>query len=204
MCCRAVVEGLYSSFSLISTAISYYSRMSIWTSVDVFSQRANAPQTLPMCSLYHIAAMGSHGDAQKAPWVAYGHAQSDSDDRLTANPGRLAVEPLQQFLQQKGCCRGLYSSHSVSHGLTSSTQHSTIYSSTAVLQSTTSTPLLWDCYTVLCDGSDAPRQKCIKSRTLIDTVALVRSRGQNTAERVIDDQTYSVSQSFETALRQTL
>ena len=71
----------------------------MWTSVDVFSQRVSAPQTLPMCSLYHIAAMGSHGDAQKAPWVAYGHAQSDSDDRLTANPGRLAVEPLQQFLQ---------------------------------------------------------------------------------------------------------
>ena len=95
--------------------------MSIWTSVDVFSQRANGPQTLPMCSLYHIAAMGSHGDSQKAPWVAYGHAQSDSDDRLTANPGRLAVEPLQQFLQQKGCCRGLYSSHTLSHGLISST-----------------------------------------------------------------------------------
>ena len=117
----------------------------MWTSVDVFSQRASAPQTLPMCSLYHIAAMGSHGDAQKAPWVAYGHAQSDSDDRLTANPGRLAVEPLQQFLQQKGCCRGLYSSHTVSHGLISSTtlyntlQHSTVYSSTAVLQSTPST-----------------------------------------------------------------
>ena len=123
--------------------------MSMWTSVDVFSQRASAPQTLPMCSLYHIAAMGSHGDAQKAPWVAYGHAQSDSDDRLTANPGRLAVEPLQQFLQQKGCCRGLYSSHTVSHGLISSTtlyntlQHSTVYSSTAVLQSTTSTTPLW-------------------------------------------------------------
>ena len=99
--------------------------MSIWTSVDVFSQRASGPQTLPMCSLYHIAAMGSHGDAQKAPWVAYGHAQSDSDDRLTANPGRLAVEPLQQFLQQKGCCRGLYSTHAVSHGLISST---TLYS----------------------------------------------------------------------------
>ena len=93
--------------------------------------------------------MGSHGDAQKAPWVAYGHAQSDSDDRLTANPGRLAVEPLQQFLQQKGCCRGLYSSHTVRHGPISSTtlyntlQHSTVYSSTAVLQSTTSTPPLW-------------------------------------------------------------
>ena len=126
--------------------------MSIWTSVDVFSQRASGPQTLPMCSLYHIAAMGSHGDAQKAPWVAYGHAQSDSDDRLTANPGRLAVEPLQQFLQQKGCCRGLYSTHTVSHGLISSTtslqhlynslQQSTVYSSTAVLQSTTSTPPL--------------------------------------------------------------
>ena len=99
--------------------------MSIWTSVDVFSQRANGPQTLSMCSLYHIAAMESHGDAQKAPWVAYGHAQSDSDDRLTANPGRLAVEPLQQFLQQKGCCRGLYSTHTVSHGLISST---TLYS----------------------------------------------------------------------------
>ena len=113
--------------------------MSMWTSVDVFSQRVSAPQTLPMCSLYHIAAMGSHGDAQKAPWVAYGHAQSDSDDRLTANPGRLAVEPLQQFLQQKGCCRGLYSTHGVSHGPTSSTtplQHSTVYSSTAVLQTT--------------------------------------------------------------------
>ena len=97
----------------------------MWTSVDVFSQRASAPQTLPMCSLYHIAAMGSHGDAQKAPWVAYGHAQSDSDDRLTANPGRLAVEPLQQFLQQKGCCRGLYSSHALRHGPISST---TLYS----------------------------------------------------------------------------
>ena len=124
--------------------------MSIWTSVDVFSQRANGPQTLSMCSLYHIAAMGSHGDAQKAPWVAYGHAQSDSDDRLTANPGRLAVEPLQQFLQQKDCCRGLYSTHTLSHGLISSTtlyntlQHSTVYSSTAVLQSTTSTTPLWD------------------------------------------------------------
>ena len=122
--------------------------MSIWTSVDVFSQRANGPQTLSMCSLYHIAAMESHGDAQKAPWVAYGHAQSDSDDRLTANPGRLAVEPLQQFLQQKGCCRGLYSTHGVSHGPKSSTtplEHSTVYmySSTAVLQSTTSTPTLW-------------------------------------------------------------
>ena len=69
--------------------------------------------------------MGSHGDAQKAPWVAYGHAQSDSDDRLTANPGRLAVEPLQQFLQQKGCCIGLYSSHAVRHGPISST---TLYS----------------------------------------------------------------------------
>ena len=120
----------------------------IWTSVDVFSQRANGPQTLSMCSLYHIAAMGSHGDAQKAPWVAYEHAQSDSDDRLTANPGRLAVEPLQQFLQQKDCCRGLYSTHTLSHGLISSTtlyntlQHSTVYSSTAVLQSTTSTPPL--------------------------------------------------------------
>ena len=119
--------------------------MSMWTSVNVFSQRVSAPQTLPMCSLYHIAAMGSHGDAQKAPWVAYGHAQSDSDDRLTANPGRLAVEPLQQFLQQKGCCRGLYSRHTVRHGPISSTtlyntlQHSTVYSSTAVLQSTTST-----------------------------------------------------------------
>ena len=123
-----------------------YSRMSIWTSVDVFSQRANGPQTLSMCSLYHIAAMESHGDAHKAPWVAYGHAQSDSDDRLTANPGRLAVEPLQPFLQQKGCCRGLYSSHALCHGLISSTtslQHSTVYSSTAVLQSTTSTPPLW-------------------------------------------------------------
>ena len=120
--------------------------MSIWTSVDVFSQRANGPQTLSMCSLYHIAAMGSHGDAQKAPWVAYGHAQSDSDDRLTANPGRLAVEPLQQFLQQKDCCRGLYSTHALSHGPISSTtslQHTTVYSSTAVLQSTTSTPPLW-------------------------------------------------------------
>ena len=102
--------------------------MSIWTSVDVFSQRANGPPTLSMCSLYHIAAMESHGDAHKAPWVAYGHAQSDSDDRLTANPGRLAVEPLQQFLQQKDCCRGLYSTHTLCHGLISSTtslQHST-------------------------------------------------------------------------------
>ena len=41
----------------------------IWASVDVFSQRANGPQTLPMCSLYHIVAMGSHGDAKKATWV---------------------------------------------------------------------------------------------------------------------------------------
>ena len=114
--------------------------MSIWTSVDVFSQRVSAPQTLPMCSLYHIAAMGSHGDAQKAPWVAYGHAQSDSDDRLTANPGRLAVEPLQQFLQQKGCCRGLYSTHALSHGLISSTtslQHSTTLYSLQLYSSST-------------------------------------------------------------------
>ena len=40
----------------------------------------------------------------------------------------------------------LYSRHAVSHGLISSTtflQHSTVYSSTAVLQSTTSTPPLW-------------------------------------------------------------
>ena len=40
----------------------------------------------------------------------------------------------------------LYSTHAVSHGLISSTtflQHSTVYSSTAVLQSTTSTPPLW-------------------------------------------------------------
>ena len=108
--------------------------MSIWTSVDVFSQRANGPQTLSMCSLYHIAAMGSHGDAQKAPWVAYGHAQSDSDDRLTANPGRLAVEPLQQFLQQKGCCRGLYSSHTLSHGPISSTTLYNTLQSTALQQ----------------------------------------------------------------------
>ena len=106
----------------------------MWTSVDVFSQRASAPQTLPMCSLYHIAAMGSHGDAQKAPWVAYGHAQSDSDDRLTANPGRLAVEPLQQFLQQKGCCRGLYSTHGVRHGLISSTTLYNTLQSTALQQ----------------------------------------------------------------------
>ena len=108
--------------------------MSIWTSVDVFSQRANGPQTLSMCSLYHIAAMESHGDAQKAPWVAYGHAQSDSDDRLTANPGRLAVEPLQQFLQQKGCCRGLYSSHTLSHGPISSTTLYNTLQSTALQQ----------------------------------------------------------------------
>ena len=117
--------------------------MSIWTSVDVFSQRANGPQTLPMCSLYHIAAIGSHGDAQKAPWVAYWHDQSDSDDRLTANPGRLAVEPLQQFLQQKGCCRGLYSTHTVSHGLISST---TLYSlqlySSSTVYNLYTTPLL--------------------------------------------------------------
>ena len=108
--------------------------MSIWTSVDVFSQRANGPQTLSMCSLYHIAAMESHGDAQKAPWVAYGHAQSDPDDRLTANPGRLAVEPLQQFLQQKDCCRGLYSTHALSHGLISSTTLYNTLQSTALQQ----------------------------------------------------------------------
>ena len=117
--------------------------MSIWTSVDVFSQRANGPQTLSMCSLYHIAAMGSHGDAQKAPWVAYGHAQSDSDDRLTANPGRLA---------------------------TTSLQHSTVYSSTAVLQSTTSTPPLWSCASLHhahardCDTLVRPRSASSYSR----------------------------------------
>ena len=42
--------------------------------------------------------------------MAYGHAQSDSDmdsdDRLTANPGRLAVEPLQQF--GLGWCLGAF------------------------------------------------------------------------------------------------
>ena len=53
--------------------------------------------------------------------MAYGHAQSDSDDRLTVNPGLLAVEPLQQFLQQKGCCRGLYNRCTLSHGPISST-----------------------------------------------------------------------------------
>ena len=92
------------------------------------------PNTSPCGSLYHIAAMGSHGDAQKAPWVACGHAQSDSDDRLTANPGRLAVEPLQQFLQQKGCCRGLYSSHTLSHGPISSTTLYNTLQSTALQQ----------------------------------------------------------------------
>ena len=74
--------------------------------------------------------MGNHGDAQKAPWVAYGHAQSDSDDRLTANPGRLAVEPLQQFLQQKGCCRGLYTLLAVYH--TICILYSTLQRSTAL------------------------------------------------------------------------
>ena len=142
VCAGELLERAATAAFLYS---NLYSRMSMWTSVDVFSQRVSAPQTLPMCSLYHIAAMGSHGDAQKAPWVAYGHAQSDSDDRLTANPGRLAVEPLQQFLQQKGCCRGLYSSHALCHGLITSTtslQHSTVDSSTAGLQSTTYTPPL--------------------------------------------------------------
>ena len=52
---------------------------------------------------------------------------------------------------QKGCCRGLYSGHGLSHGPISSSalqrsttlySSSTIYSSTAVLQSTTSTPPL--------------------------------------------------------------
>ena len=108
----------------------------------MFSQRETGRQTLPMCSLYHIAAMGSHGDAQKAPWVAYGHAQSDSDDRLTANPGRLAVEPLPNLYSN------FYSKKAVVEASTARThcvtapyplQHSTVYSSTAVLRSTIST-----------------------------------------------------------------
>ena len=123
--------------SLLSTHASrapFCARGRIWSPAR--------PQHIPYSS------MRSHGDAQKAPWVAYGHAQSNSDDRLTANPGRLAVEALQQFLQQKDCCRGLYSTHTLSHGPISSTpslQHSTVYSSTAFLQSTTSTTPLCGC-----------------------------------------------------------
>ena len=105
-----------------------------------------------VCSIYHIAAMGSHGDAQKAPWVAYRHAQSDSDDWLTANPGRLAVEPLQQFLQQKDCCRGLYSTLALCHGLISSTtslQHSTTLYSLQLYSSSTVYNLYTFCFHVL-------------------------------------------------------
>ena len=115
--CRAVVEGLYSSFSL-QQSLQQNVYLDISRCVLTTGKRpSNTSHVFPIPYSSHV---GSHGDAQKAPWVAYGHAQSDSDNRLTANPGRLAVELLQQFLQQKDCCRGLYSSHTLSHGLISS------------------------------------------------------------------------------------
>ena len=76
-----------------------------------------------------------------------------------------AVEPLQQFLQQKGCCRGLYSRHALSHSPISSTalySDSTalyslysLYSSTAVLQYTPST-------TPLCKLADQIATTCTR------------------------------------------
>ena len=97
--CRAVVEGLYSSFSLQK------SLQQIWKSVDVFSQRETAPQALPMCFTipyssqepWEVMGIGCPRGTIDAIYGGMLRAIQFADDRLTANPGRLAVEPLQQF-----------------------------------------------------------------------------------------------------------
>ena len=68
---------------------------------------------------------------------------------IAAVEGLYSSFSLQHSLQQKGCCRGLYTTHSLSHGpisiqqLYSSYTRSTLYSYTAAIQYTSSTASLW-------------------------------------------------------------
>jgi len=77
--------------------------------------------------------------------------------RLSTIRSLLQHGVLQHFLQQKGCCRGLYTGGTLSHSPISSTALYTLYtlySSTAVLQSTPSTPPLWSLVSENVDAAD--------------------------------------------------